>query len=92
VTGSIAAAQRDPARWPDPQEFRLDRPGGIDDLAFGRGVHRCVGVHLAQVELEVGLQALLKVDGLRVDPAAILVRHGPSYLPMLTALPVLVGS
>jgi cytochrome P450 len=92
VTGSIAAAHRDPDRWPDPQEFRLNRPGGIDDLAFGGGVHRCVGVHLARVELEVGLQALLEVDGLRVEPTAVLTRHWPSYLPMLTALPVLVGS
>jgi cytochrome P450 len=92
VTGSIAAAHRDPTRWPDPQEFRLDRPGGIGDLAFGDGMHRCVGVHLAKVELEVGLLALLEVDGLRVDPAAFLSRYGPSYLPMITALPVLVGS
>jgi cytochrome P450 len=92
VTGSIAAAHRDPTRWPDPQEFRLDRPGGIDDLAFGGGVHRCLGVHLAKVELEAGLQALLDVNGLRVDPTAALARYWPSYLPMIKALPVLVGS
>jgi len=44
------------------------------------------------VELEVGLQALLEVNRLRVDLAATLTRHWPSYLPMIAALPVLVGS
>jgi cytochrome P450 len=92
VTGSVLAAHRDPARWPDPHQFRLDRSGTVDDLAYGRGVHRCAGIHLALVELEVGLQALLEVDGLRVDPAAALARHWPSYLPMITALPVFTGS
>jgi cytochrome P450 len=91
VTGSLLAAHHNPDRWPDPHQFRLDRPPDVEDLAFGRGVHRCPGVTLAMVELEVGLQALLGIDGLRVDPAATLARPWPSYLPMLTELPVIVG-
>jgi cytochrome P450 len=91
VTGCILAAHHDPDRWPDPHRFRLDRPPGIEDLAFGRGVHRCAGVNLAWVELEIGLQVLLGIDGLRVDPAATLTRPWPSYLPMLTGLSVIVG-
>jgi cytochrome P450 len=54
-------------------------------------VHRCAGVTLALVELEIGLQALLDIDGLRVDSAAALARPWPSYLPMLTGLSVIVG-
>lgn len=92
VTGCILAAHHDPDRWPDPHRFRLDRPPGVEDLAFGRGVHRCAGVNLAWVELEIGLRALLGIDGLRVDSAATLARPWPSYLPMLTELAVLVGS
>jgi hypothetical protein len=44
VTGCILAAHHDPDRWPDPHRFRLDRPPGVEDLAFrprGASVRRC---------------------------------------------------
>jgi cytochrome P450 len=66
---SLAAANHDPARWPDPDEFDASRTA-VPNIAFGWGRHRCLGVHLARMELRVALQALLeRLPGLRPDPA-----------------------
>ena len=58
-----ASANRDGAVFPDPDEFKLDRPNIKDHLAFGVGPHRCAGVHLARMELRVMLEALLTQTG-----------------------------
>ncbi len=58
----FSSANRDPDVWDDPDEFRLDRP--LDDvrnhLAFGAGVHFCLGAALARVEGRIGLRALVE--------------------------------
>ena len=51
-----AGANRDPQRYPDPDEFSLDRPRSRDHLAFGWGIHRCVGMPLAQLEVRVAVE------------------------------------
>ena len=40
---AMSAANRDPRRWDDPEEFRLDRPRIKEHLGFGRGAHVCPG-------------------------------------------------
>ncbi len=68
VLVSLAAANHDPARWDDPDRFDVDRPL-IPNIAFGWGFHRCVGVHLARMELRVALEALLdRLPDLGPDP------------------------
>ncbi|MEB3031474.1 cytochrome P450 [[Mycobacterium] nativiensis] len=52
------AANRDPARFADPNEFRLDREG-VGHLAFGRGAHFCVGAALARLEARIVIVELL---------------------------------
>ncbi|MEU6716792.1 cytochrome P450 [Nonomuraea sp. NPDC046802] len=59
VTISLPAANRDPDRFPDPDELLLTRPTG-GHVAFGHGIHQCIGQQLARVELRVGLNALLR--------------------------------
>lgn len=54
-----AAANRDPAVFPDPDTFILDRPNIGDALSFGRGPHNCVGAGLARLELRISLEELL---------------------------------
>lgn len=56
---SLAAANRDPARWEDPAEFKLNRKKIKEHLAFGRGAHTCVGNPLARAEIRVILNHFL---------------------------------
>ncbi len=59
VVVALSAANRDPRRWDDPTDFRLDRPRAIEHLAFGRGSHVCAGAPLARAEVRVMLDRLL---------------------------------
>jgi cytochrome P450 len=60
------AANRDERRYPDPERFDVTREAR-DHLAFGHGVHRCAGGHLAQLELESLLRAVVaRVDRIEV--------------------------
>jgi cytochrome P450 len=53
VVVALAAANRDPRRWENPKEFKLDRPRIKEHLAFGRGAHVCAGAPLARTEVRV---------------------------------------
>lgn len=85
----LGAANRDPARWPDPDRFdvfRAQRP----HIAFAVGPHVCMGMHLARMETRVLLETLFdRLPGLRLDPAAEdvhvsgLVFRSPQALPVV---------
>ena len=69
VRVSIAAANRDPTVFTNPDGFDLDRPNAGRHLAFAHGPHVCVGVHLARLEARTALTILLdRLPGLRLDP------------------------
>ncbi|MEO6700583.1 MAG: cytochrome P450 [Jatrophihabitantaceae bacterium] len=55
---SLGGANRDPARFDDPDELRLQR-NDRGHLAFGHGIHRCLGAMLGKLEGEIALSRLL---------------------------------
>ena len=88
VLVGLASANRDPARFPSPDSFELDRAGG--HLAFGHGIHFCLGAPLARLEGEVAFGRLLDrfASWELAVPASELV-HPPSLLfRSLRSLPV----
>jgi hypothetical protein len=60
VTALLAAANRDPEVFADPQRFDVTRENAREHLAFSGGRHFCLGAALARVEGEVGLQSLFE--------------------------------
>ena len=59
VIVSLSAANRDPALFPGPNEFDLARANSRSHLAFAQGPHACVGIHLARLETQAALEAVL---------------------------------
>lgn len=63
----FAAANRDPREFAEPDEFRLGRRSGRH-VAFGSGLHRCLGAHYAQLEFEIILTTVLRrMPDFRID-------------------------
>jgi cytochrome P450 len=59
VLVGLGAANRDEARYDDPDRYDIARTGPPPHVAFGDGVHRCLGEHLARLEARVAFGALL---------------------------------
>ncbi len=72
VRVSLAAANRDPAMFSDPDRFDVRRHNVQQHLAFARGPHACLGIHLARLEARAALEAVLdRLGGLELDPDRI---------------------
>lgn len=56
----IGSANRDPGHWADADDFQLDRPNGSDHIAFGTGIHFCIGHMLARIEGRVAIETLAR--------------------------------
>ncbi|MDD9941826.1 MAG: cytochrome P450 [Myxococcales bacterium] len=70
----LHAINRDPRRFERPNEFILGRKNVKEHLAFGRGIHACVGAPLARAEAKVSLERLFdRTEDIRLDER----KHGP---------------
>ena len=84
-----AAANRDPERYDEPDRFLADRANARTHLAFGRGIHMCVGNMLSRKEMTVAFEELLpRISGITLtDEAAIayppnMMLRGPVSVPV----------
>ncbi len=85
------ANNRDPKVWPDPFEFRIDRPIDRESLAFGFGIHYCIGAALARAEIRSALgQLFSRFPGLRTTGEGTLMPC--SLLNIRTTLPVVFNT
>jgi pimeloyl-[acyl-carrier protein] synthase len=86
VIAVMAAANRDPARFLDPDRLDLGRADNRH-LAFGWASHFCFGAPLARLEGQIAFERLIKLPGLSLTPAPLTWRSNLG-LRGLTALPV----
>jgi cytochrome P450 len=87
VLAWTASANRDPAQFPDPDRFAIEREPNRH-LAFGHGIHFCVGAPLARLEARIALPMMLaQLKGLqRVEGVPITVHTGIVFV--IRSLPV----
>ncbi|VBA58938.1 cytochrome P450 [Mycobacterium attenuatum] len=87
VVALLAAANRDPTVFVEPNRFDIGRPNARDHLSFAAGVHYCLGASLARMEGAIALRALyerfprLTAAG-AVDYVPSRVIRGPLHLPV----------
>lgn len=81
------AANRDPRRWPYPDTLDIDRPRLKQHLAFGGGIHMCIGHLLARAELRIAYEELLRrfanfrLAG-EITTIPSYIAYGPRRLPI----------
>jgi hypothetical protein len=86
VWAMLFAANRDPARFHEPERFDITRADN-PHLAFGGGVHFCLGAHLARMEAQVAIGALTRRLH-RLELATDNLEWGRSLFRVLGQLPI----
>ena len=88
VIAPVSAANYDPEVFPKPESFDVHRDAR-DHVAFGFGVHQCLGQHLARLELQVVFAKLLqRFPALRLEAAAAELRYKDSMIYGVESCPV----
>lgn len=84
-----AAGNRDPIQFPDPDKFDVERKNARTHLAFGKGIHMCVGNMLSRKEMTVAFETLLDrladirlAEGAKLEVAPNLLLRGYKSVPI----------
>jgi cytochrome P450 len=84
----FGSANRDERRWPDGSRFDVGRDP-VDHVAFGSGIHHCLGAHLARLEARVAFD-VIRTRVRNIEPSGPATRLHSSILRGLTSMPVRV--
>lgn len=77
----FGSANRDEQRFPEPDRFDVTRRNAGTHLAFGRGVHTCIGAMLSRKETNLAFRQLLaRLKNFRLAPGENNLRHHPNIL------------
>jgi cytochrome P450 len=85
-----AAANRDPAKFANPDDLDFARPNVSGHVAFGAGIHRCLGNHLARREMTASLKAIVALARFEVEPGFV-PAYRPSFARGPESLPVIIA-
>ncbi len=81
----LPAADLDASEFPEPGDFNMKRENNVH-IAFGAGPHRCLGSHLARIELQVLYEEMLaRLPQFRLDPEQPVTYHGGHVMGPETA-------
>lgn len=87
----LASANRDPKKFADPDRFDIHRDT-TGFVAFGHGIHFCIGARLARLEARIALSILLsRYREFAVDPDSDIVLRNPYAMLGVSRLPLVVG-
>jgi cytochrome P450 len=83
-----ASGNRDPRKWPDPEKIDLMRAGARQHLAFGHGIHLCLGAPIGRMEGRIALEQLLeRTDWVELNGNDFPHRHSV-FVRTLERLPI----
>jgi cytochrome P450 len=92
VMPMLGAANRQEDRYPEPNEFDIFR-AAKGNVGWGHGVHVCLGMHLARMEMRVAMNLLIdRLPNLRFDPEADDLHIRGQVFRSPAALPVVFGA
>ncbi|OJH42875.1 cytochrome P450 family protein [Cystobacter ferrugineus] len=91
LTVGLASANRDPHRFENPDAYDISRPDAHRNIAFGKGIHVCIGAPLARLEAQIAFETLFRrfpklrlavsADSLRLGVGAAM--RGFKHIPVL---------
>lgn len=83
------SGNRDETVFPDGDRFVADRPNARRHLSFGHGIHRCVGARLAELQLTILMEEMIRL-GVQPRPAGPVVREAHPFISAIRAEPVVL--
>lgn len=90
VLVGLASANHDPARFVDPDAFDITRDDANRHIAFGKGIHVCLGAPLARLEGQIALTTLFaRMPEMRLALPSDEITWRPGFLRQLSKLPLL---
>jgi cytochrome P450 len=88
VTLNWSAANRDPEKFPNPDVIDIDRENVSAHVAFGGGIHRCLGNHLARREIKASIQAICELTTFELADPDFVPDYRPSFARGAISLPI----